>query len=182
MKNLFVLAMLMFCPAAFASSPYYVGLEGGVAATGYDQSWSKTVKSVIESHPYAARLYAGYAFTPNLSLEAGYAYFDKPIFIDALLKDKQSISIHSGDVSAVVKAPLVCGFGLYAKGGLNYIYRPAFDNHMPTKKLTENLGAGLTYSITDSLKASLGYTAILKQSDLPKSELYMLGVNYSFNF
>ena len=91
------------------------------------------------------------------------------------------------DLVGKATLPLDYGFGFYAKGGLDWIFRSALHNNCgffaekdSNNKFTFVGGLGASYTINSSIVTDISWSKTLKTSDLPSIDFFALGVTYKF--
>lgn len=170
------------------TNPYFVGIEFGTVASNYNASdFSKVPTTSIDNHKFVGSVYVGYNFNKFLATSIGYTYYNKPVLHENTTGLKQDFYQQSIDLLGTTKAPFAYGIGLYAKGGLTWVFSGAiadnqyFYGHSANSKITEVIGGGVSYDITSDVVADLGWVTHLKNGSLPKMNLYTVGLTYNFN-
>lgn len=171
------------CASAYAG--YNIGVQGGMSSLGYYTTDAvKSGSGSVDSNKAFARIYGGYDFTENLGLQLGYAYYGKPEFNSSGVK--QSFAQQGVDLSGLVSLHFAHNFGFYLKGGTAWVFRGSvpesayFKGRESSSKLALLLGVGATYDITKSLSADLSATRLFNNGNLPKMDLYGIGLTYRF--
>ncbi|MFA6408895.1 MAG: outer membrane beta-barrel protein [Gammaproteobacteria bacterium] len=179
---------LVFGCAAFMPSyaGYNIGIQGGMSSLGYyTTDVVKSGSGSVKSNKAFGRIYGGYDFTENLGLQLGYAYYGKPEFTSSSGL-KQSFTQQGVDLSGLVSLHFAHNFGFYLKGGTTWVFRSSvpdstyFKAKASSSKLALLLGLGATYDFTKSLTADLSATRIFNNGNLPKMDLYGIGLTYRF--
>ncbi len=172
-----------------------MGSNVGYTNTHYGVSdyTSMTVASVSNTG-LGVRPFAGYAFTQNWSLEAGYTRFANTTFENIQLAPGNTISstntLVNGNVNQsswdmVVKGalPFENGFGVYAKGGGAYV-SARNDNGLSVysnvNKMRPVYGLGSTYDFNANVTADIDWSHIAKGSGIENADLVSAGLGYYF--
>jgi hypothetical protein len=170
------------------STPYFLGLQLGTIALNYNAAdFSKVRNTSVDNHKFASRIYGGYIFNKYLSAQVGYTYFNKVTFHDNKTGLKESFYQNAFDAVGVAKAPFDYGLSMYAKAGLEWVFRGVmtdndyFVGHAANNKVVALIGGGVSYDINSSLAANAEWTMTTKKGNLPRSDLYMVGMVYKFN-
>lgn len=200
-KSSFVITMSLLSLAAFAgenstattettsdavATPYF-GMQFGSTYMNYKANeWSKVNTSSADKNKFIGRALLGYAWNEFLSAELGYTYFDKPTFQENVSGTKKKFHQYGLDLTGIASVPFSHGLGLYGKAGLISIFRGAlaedqyFYGHTKNTKLTELLGVGLFYNLNRHIFTDLTWTRIFRNGDLPRMDLFTLGLTCKF--
>ena len=154
-------------PAAPATTPFYVGIDGGATKTEYTNTHGS----------YGA--FAGYNFTPNFAVEAGLRrLFDV---------DEWGMQEHANQTSLSVigSMPLTPSLGLFGRVGMNRLTETGHVKFMADDTLhdisyshSENhplFGVGLSYKLTNQVSAR-----VEAQHLMGGTQNYSAGISYGF--
>lgn len=152
-------------PAMAQDTPWYAHLQAGQSKYDLDGL------SGDNKDRYAV-IGLGYKFSPQLSVEGGYADFGKIKFSGAAGEAK---SIYA---AAILSAPVSDAFSVYGRLGVANTNRKAsvFGYSESDRKTEGIFGAGLSYAFTKNVAGTMEYTK-LSDSDVAG---YALGVKVSF--
>jgi opacity protein-like surface antigen len=194
-----------YVPAAPAFIPnVYLGLQAGYGNTGWGSIHFHDFQ-VTDNDAFAGRVFLGYQFHPNFSIETGFSnFFNNPKFEWNNVELGKAGETYAIDLMGKIQAPIVDNFGLYAKAGGVYMnnYRNdehcgkyhdfdyyLFNNHEHESEGTFNVayGVGAYYDITPNITADLSWLRFNGDRDIneghfvPYADLFTLGVMYKFN-
>lgn len=169
------------------NSGIYFGGQLGTTKLHYSGSSYTSAKSTYDNkYNFAGRIYFGYAFSQFISTELGYDYFGRPKF---KLDDGNTQDVLQQGIDLMAKAslPLDYGFGVYAKGGLAWVYRSALhkNNGFASKDANGTftpIGSfGVNYWFAPNIALDVSWTKTMSVSDLPTIDLFSAGVTYRIN-
>jgi len=178
--SLLVAAALLSATAASRAEGLSIGASlGGVRQNGDTLGGYPTDRSSV-----GGKLYGGYSFTPNFSLEAGYADLGR------IKSDAGRLRADSWFLDAVGTLPLGNDFSLLGRVGLidGQLRRDLNGTQVDgsasgsERGTGYKLGAGLQYdfSKSTSLRAEWEHYRFKALDSTPRTNLLSVGVNYKF--
>jgi len=202
-------------PASVASDfdpGFYLGLQGGYGASGWDKVDSQIVllKS-SNANSLTGRVFVGYDFTKNFALEVGYAYFGSKATLTEMYYNTKDgeVRTQAFDLVGKGKIAFLDNFNVYAKLGIGYLMSNGLKSgagqaagyvstNWFTKDKVGNFGAvagfGLSYYFMPNLWTDISWTRYIVNKKFgvrngtvygdyqPDADLYALGLAYKFNF
>ncbi len=187
----------------YKSGPYVGGQLGGSIVdegSGYGQYINTS--SVGNFTGIGWRAYAGYSFTPFLSLESGYSSYYKVKYTSSA--GNIQLSTYTIDLVGKLTLPLgkisdsLSHFSVYGKGGGAYVNMHT-DMSTPTVAVSKTVGtirptygAGIIFSFNDNIAIDLSWMGILGRARLkptdnavlaqpvPNCNLFTFGLAYKF--
>lgn len=167
----------------------YIGAQGLFTDMNYDgSSYTLPRNSISSDNKWGFRGYAGYAFSEFLALELGYDYFGHPSIEDKITANVQDFTQQGMDLVAKAMLPLDYGFGVFIKGGGLWVHRSAIANRGgcfvdkdSSDKFTGIAGLGVSYNFAPNIGMDFGYSQTLSAGDLPKMNIFSLGLMYKIN-
>ncbi|MHB1587529.1 MAG: outer membrane beta-barrel protein [Acidiferrobacteraceae bacterium] len=151
--------LLMTVTGAAEASSYswpsglYLGAGGGVARERNIQNnltLPGTVTATSKRHT-AWKAFAGFDAYQYFAVEAGYVHFGTGYASSATTGESVSVAQSGPYLDAVLKFPFTRHFGVFAKGGADYIRSNVTDSitgERSTRAARGTYGAGLKYSFT----------------------------------
>lgn len=197
-KKIAIISMLTFgfATASFAANEsfntntgFYVGGQAGFANMHYTGSSYTLPFSLnsVDNVQFATRIYGGYSFLDWLAVELGYDYFGYPKFIFTPTGNDQDFLQQGIDLVGKASVPLNYGFGLYFKAGAVGVHRGAlhqrdgeFVDKEANSRISPLAGIGATYAFTNNMAVDISWSRSLSVSDLPKIDLFGVGIIYKF--
>lgn len=170
---------------SFAAASHAEGLSIGASIGDARHSGD----SLLGGYPadrshFGGKLYGGYSFTPNFSLEAGYADLGR------ITSDAGRVRADSWFLDAVGSLPLGNDFSLLGRVGLidGQLRRDLNGSQIDGSASASErgtgykLGAGLQYdfSKSTSLRAEWEHYRFKALDSTPRTNLLTVGVNYKF--
>ncbi|MHB1951909.1 MAG: outer membrane beta-barrel protein [Acidiferrobacteraceae bacterium] len=134
-------------------SGLYVGAGGGVARERNIQdnlTIPGTVTTTSKRHT-AWKAFAGVNADQYFAVEAGYVHFGTGYASSSTTGESVSVSPSGPYLDAVLKLPFTRHFGLFAKGGVDYMRSKVTDSVTgvtATRRVRGTYGAGVKYSFT----------------------------------
>ena len=190
MKKIFLFLLLsLFSLNVFAQNPsgfapgIYVGVQGGIA---YDGLPNHNLSGIN----FGGRAFAGYNFTENFALEAGFLATDNKEVKDRLNGNTEKLKLRQQILDAAIRinAPLGDNFIVYAKGGMACL--DYFEKGNVSKIFNMTYGLGLDYKITNKLSAGFMWSHynggskkpidIIYKKYQPSLDFYALSLAYTF--
>jgi opacity protein-like surface antigen len=200
-KSLFLMAgallaatsLSVSAQAVKSDSGFYLGVEGGLANTGKNQSTPgyRVISDV--SKVGFMRGVAGYRFSGNMALEAGY-------FGTRDAKLEQSNGTRSDHVHANVRGSDLAAIykfsdglpGLFLKGGLSYATLSISETTTTAGSSIQRkgsstgmgylLGVGYELDLSRNLSANVGYTRYQRVAGLENSKLGVISAGAKYRF
>ena len=179
-------AAMAFSGASFASEPgFYAGVQAGWSNTHPPKSDIPTIS--VDGKGFAFGLRAGYQFTPNLAVEAGYTRFAETKYKGTVLGAPVSAAINLNVFDIVGKGTYDFGngFGVYAKAGLAHVRSSVSVNGANASDWRNatrpTAGVGVKYDFNKNLAVDFGVTRIFKGGKMDvNADTMMLGLTYNF--
>lgn len=170
--NRIILLILLLGPMAATASDgqWYIGVTGGISQLEPEISTNSTIVQ-DEDTDAAVKVFAGYDFTDNWSVEGFYSYLGEATFVPANTLDYQTYGL-AGIYSWPDNRD---GFSVFVKGGVNGIYNTST---LPIERVDDVQaygGAGLEYHINDLLSVRL-------EADYYEEDALYAGVGLRFRF
>lgn len=189
-----------------ASAEAYVGGQLGWGdihqAQAMKTDWDT---SKVSDTGLAGRLFAGYNFTENFALEAGYTKFSDATsdssspyvtyYGATTLNDHGRIKTYAVDVVGKATLPLDKGFSLYGKLGAAYLNEKAsesvtidgrmvdgFPASATYSKVLPTFGLGAGYEINKNVSADISWMHIQKTGNTQLANTDFIGVGLSYHF
>lgn len=196
----------MPAPVANSFNPgVVIGLQAGYDISGWQNAFNSNVPwspSVNKSNGFAGRVFLGWDFHPNFSVELGYFRpFNKPV---GNFDDSTSIqyTMNVVDLMGKIKVPLGDMFDIYAKAGVDYVMTKMAPSattgtagtysNTTVNNFNVAYGLGLDYTIIPNLVADISWTQYNANnkkdivSDAPKYQpsmnFFALGLSYKFTY
>jgi OOP family OmpA-OmpF porin len=172
-----LLAAALAAPAVRAADTFYVG--AGVAARGTMFVDDGAGKRESSNHPSPLKVYAGYDFTDNFALEAGYKDFGKYKFANAA-----SVAIDGLYVAAKGSVKVSESWALVGKAGVSRVNIDVDGAALGEfGKYRALLALGADYSITKNLALELELANYgRRKSSKGDLGLYQLEANLNYSF
>lgn len=168
-------------------SSIYFGGQGLITNMHYANSAYTLPTNSASSTKPGVRAYLGYAFNQFLALELGYDYFGRPELQDNV-GNTQEFSQQGMDLALKATLPLDYGFGVFIKGGGIWVWRSDVYSRMgefvakgANNKITPFAGLGVSYNFMPAIGIDLSYSRSMTVSDLPKMDIFALGISYKIN-
>lgn len=179
---------LFSCHPVFATphrncKPFYIGGELGGCNLHYDHSDLAHVVQSVDDTGFAGRLFAGFDINQNIGLELGYILYQNPEF--KTRNKTADFSQKSVDFLAKASIPISCNVGVFAKGGLAYVFRDDAQIETDTYIIKINkadthlrpmLGVGISYGFNSQVSGSLGYYRTFGTDNLEDADFYGAGI------
>ena len=188
-------------PTSSSDMGVYFGLQGGYGVTNWknlDQSEDafgkgSVIEGVSKDNGFVSRVFVGADLSRYLAVEFGYTwFFNKPKLNIAgegenVLKLKNTMVL---DLMGKVKAPVVDGFDLYGKLGVNYSMSRINNNDIDLSTIRNfnvAFGAGADYYITPNIVANVewlrynGKTKVAADKYQPHTDAFLVGLRYKFD-
>lgn len=181
MKKTFATSLLALTSLAgmgLAHADGAVGLYGG-ASLGYSHDGSDHPVAPTDRKDTGFKLYGGYGFTPNFSLEYGYTDLGKFSTANGSLKAKGFFA------DAVGTLPLGSQWSAIGRLGLfnaSLEDRDSVDGDSKDRGTSLKLGAGLQYDLskTTALRGEWEHYKLNTSVGKPAIDNYSLGVQFRF--
>lgn len=164
-KFVAAVALILSSSAAFAAQPqlFYVG--GDVSSTKFDDAGREAGFGV----------FAGYQFTKNFAIEAGY---HRAADLDVMVEGETvGVKMNQASLSLVSTLPLSNGFSVFGRLGYNRLEAKAtYEGQSAKDSINEGLyGIGLGYAITPEIMARV-------ELQKPSSDSTKMNVGVAFQF
>ncbi len=167
-----ILLIILLSPVAASASDgqWYVGVTGGSSLLDPEISTNSTIV-LDEDTDAAVKVFAGYDFTDNWSIEGFYGYLGEATFVPANTLEYQTYGL-AGMYSWPDNRE---GFSVFVRGGVNGIYNVST---LPVERVDDVQaygGAGLEYHLNDWISFRL-------EADYFGEDALYAGVGLRFRF
>lgn len=165
---------------------FYIGAQGGLAWTDEGNAVKDYVSCVSsdqspssKKNKYGGKLFAGYSFTPNFSLEGGFTYYPSNEYEGKGVSNYRA-KVNFSTIDLMLKGILpleklstnLTGWNLYVKGGSVFTMLKrddgVSDKILASAKLGYGLGIG--YNFTDKFGVDLSWSGVYSDSKLTFTE------------
>lgn len=169
-----------------SDSYFYLGLQGGVADSGWKAidkqvigivpllppSVATTTMLVSDTIGIAGRVFLGYSFNKYFAAELGYLYLGKKTQMNAdititdlngkvltsRIVDFGTVRTQAADLVGKVKGPITDNLGIYAKLGAGYLMMKGSNDFYKSDKIDLVYGAGISYDFNENWAMDLSWT------------------------
>jgi OOP family OmpA-OmpF porin len=172
-----LLAAALAAPAVRAADTYYMGAGIGTRGTLYLDGPAGKLENT--NHPRPFKVYAGYDFTDNFALEAGYKDFGKYKFAIPA-----SVAIDGFYVAAKGSVKVSESWTLFGKAGVSHVNVDVKGASLGEfGKYRALLAIGADYSITENLALGLELADYgRRKSSKGNLGLYQFEANLKYSF
>lgn len=188
MKKIFGLFIVLFfacvlSTSALAVSPFYFYVGGGIGES-YVEEDNVLPGEDFEGEDFAFKVFGGYRFHKNFSVELAYLDFGKPD--DNILGIDVETELYAVVLSGVGILPLSDRFELFAKLGVaHWDGKAKAEVAGLTARDDENgnklaYGVGASFAITDQFAIRAEYEGINEHDDLDRFEIFTVGGELRF--
>jgi OmpA-OmpF porin, OOP family len=166
---------------AAGESAAYVGVSGGLAQTGIDDTG-------FNEKDMAYKVFGGYSFSDLIAFEGAYFNGGKPS-LDAAGIASASVSLSGFNASVLLRARTASSFAVFAKVGYAmYDYKVtaqllgiAVDAQESDKGVS--YGLGVTYTIARKYLVRAEFEGVnIKGGNVPDSSFYMVTIGAGYRF
>lgn len=185
------LAMGILSASVMASPGPYVGLSLDHSSLNYTGSNQNLSPASKDNSGLAWNAFAGYQFMENFGLQMDFNdYHDASLNnVRGLRRADVDYDQKSLDVVGKFILPLTYGFNLFATGGLAYVDLNRDANSVAERNgivlsdetmIRPTYGLGAAYAFNSHWAAQLAWSQIVSGGVVQRSNLWGLGVSYSF--
>ncbi len=191
MKKLIVTALTsLLCVSVWANVPrqmptgVYSGFSLSLGSRG-----STPADEIFSDALFVPRVYAGYRFLPNFSVQAGFADLDDEHGTDysGNTPYPYKIDIMGPDLSLVANKLVANHFNFYAIAGAAVLKTKLYNKHFSGRvtdidqtNVVARLGAGAQYVFDNKLALGLDAVYYTKHRFTPETQAYGLSLSYTF--
>lgn len=176
--KIFIATLPLFACVTASAGDFYVGLARATPGEAYaDFAQAKHVRNY--NSPSAYLISAGYNWSEQLGVEAGYGDFGTWKMADPTAGSKleSRLSTSVAYAAATARMPLASDFGLFGKLGLaSNRYKFSTESSVAVRPM---FGFGASYAITGKLSATLEYD-YFGNTGKGTQEKAALGLRYGF--
>ncbi|KAF0811826.1 Outer membrane protein A [Andreprevotia sp. IGB-42] len=188
-RTLLAIATLGLSTAVFAApvGGSNVYMYGDIGQSRYDAD-DATARlgpgASSDETDFAGSVGAGYQFSPNFALEAGYLNLGKMTANRGV--NSSEYSAQGIAFQAVGTVPLNDRFGLYGTAGLNPLYVKSSYNGVSDNewRVAPSLGLGVNFKVNEAVGLRAGYTRYFNAVDnrgvKSDADLMSVGMTYAF--